>query len=224
MIYNMTMQDAMEQRHTVRHFTATKLSAETIRRLQERTDANNLENDLSIRLIIDNTDALGFFAKLFLGKNVRNYWILAAPDHPDSEEKLGYCGTDLMLYAQTLGLNTWWIGGTYNHNVISAAVKGNRVIGIIAVGYGQTSGKPHNSKQLAAVSQYNGAMPDWFRSGVHAALLAPTALGKQHFSLKGSGTEVSLQCENSNYSDTERGILKYHFELGAGKDHFQWHT
>jgi len=221
-IYNMTMQDAMEQRHTVRHFTATKLSAETIRRLQERTDANNLENDLSIRLIIDNTDALGFFAKLFLGKNVRNYWILAAPDHPDSEEKLGYCGTDLMLYAQTLGLNTWWVGGTYNRKGAQDKSEGAKPVGIIAVGYGQTQGVPHKTKTAEQVSSYDGEAPQWFKDGIEAALLAPTALAKQAFIISGSKSKVSISCDNGIFTGVDTGLVKYHFELGAGKENFEW--
>ena len=218
----MTLQDAMTQRHTVRRFTSAKLPADTVRKLRERTQVNNETYGLSIQLVTNHTDALNLFAKLFMSTNVRNYWILAAPDSADCEEKLGYCGADLMLYAQTLGLNTWWVGGTYNHKMQSFVMQGSKVMGILAVGYGKNAGKPHTSKQLASVSSYDGTMPEWFRSGVNAALLAPTALGKQDFFLKGSGAAADLQCDGSSYSNVERGILKYHFELGAGKENFEW--
>ena len=55
-----------------------------------------------------------------------------------------------------------------------------------------------------------------------AALLAPTANNKQAFFLKGSGKEVHLDCNNSIFTDIDRGIVKYHFEVGAGKDNFVW--
>ena len=45
-----------------------------------------------------------------------------------------------MLYAQTQGLNTWWVGGTFSRKRMEEAAEGKRVIGVIAVGYGATQG------------------------------------------------------------------------------------
>ena len=49
-------------------------------------------------------------------KGVRNYFMVSGnaggDDGIDLDYRLGYVGADLMLYAQTLGLNTWWVGGT----------------------------------------------------------------------------------------------------------------
>ena len=45
---------------------------------------------------------------------MRNCLIMSGPDAPDLDERLGYGGADLMLAAQDLGLNTWWIGGTFS--------------------------------------------------------------------------------------------------------------
>lgn len=45
--------------------------------------------------------------RLTMAKNVREYFLMAGPDAPDLDERLGYAGADLMLYVQTLGLNTW---------------------------------------------------------------------------------------------------------------------
>ena len=81
-----------------------------------------------------------------------------------------------MLFAQTLGLNTWWIGGTFSRKNVEQAVPGKRVIGIVAVGFGVTPGVAHKSKTAAEVSSYEGPAPQWFADGVQAALLAPTAL------------------------------------------------
>lgn len=47
-------------------------------------------------------------------KNAVNYFIMSGKESADLNERLGYVGADLMLYAQTLGLNTWWIGGTFS--------------------------------------------------------------------------------------------------------------
>ena len=54
-------------------------------------------------------------SQLILAKGVRNYFILAGRAAPDLRERLGAAGADLMLFCQTLGLNTWWVGGTYSH-------------------------------------------------------------------------------------------------------------
>ena len=127
-----------------------------------------------------------------------------------------------MLYAQTQGLNTWWVGGTFSRKRMEEAAEGKRVIGVIAVGYGATQGVLHKSKKTEEISSYEGDAPDWFQNGVEAALLAPTALAKQAFFLRGRGRQVSLACENGIFSGADKGIVKYHFELGAGKENFEW--
>lgn len=102
-------------------------------------------------------------------------------------ERLGYAGADLILYAQTLGLNTWWVGGTFNRKRVGERASAERPVGIVAVGLGATQGKPHKSKSAADISSYEGEAPRWFSRGVEAALLAPTALNKQAFKLHGKG-------------------------------------
>ena len=48
-------------------------------------------------------------------------------------------------------------------------------------GYGEGHGVPHKSKPLEALCRTEGPMPDWFRRGMEAALLAPTATNQQKF-------------------------------------------
>ena len=52
--------------------------------------------------------------------------------------------------------------------------------------------------------------------------LAPTALAKQAFTISGTENKVSISCDNSIFTGVDTGLVKYHFELGAGKDNFQW--
>ena len=145
---------------------------------------------------------------------------MAGPDGAD--ELCGYCGADLMLYAQTLGLNTWWVGGTYNRKGAQEKSEGAKPVGIIAVGYGQTQGVPHKTKTAEQVSSYDGEAPKWFKDGIEAALLAPTALAKQAFTISGIENKVSISCDNGIFTGVDTGLVKYHFELGAGKDNFEW--
>ncbi len=219
---NMSMREAMHERHTVRRYTDKAIPAETMKKLRGRIDDNNKKYDLAIRLMVDDTNAFNAAVKLVLAKGVRNYFILAGRDVPDLDERLGYSSADLMLYAQTLGLNTWWVGGTFNRKKVSVMVPDVKVIGVVAVGYGAVQGIPHKTKTSEEVSSYKGEMPDWFRSGVDAALLAPTALAKQAFFIRGEGRTVSITCENGIFSGADRGLVKYHFELGAGRENFEW--
>ena len=97
-----------------------------------------------------------------------------------------------------------------------------KVIGIVVIGYGENQGKPHKSKTVDEISHYDGDMPDWFRAGVEATLLAPTAINRQSFSISGKGNQVSMNYKEGAFSGADLGIGKYHFELGAGKDSFEW--
>lgn len=185
-------------------------------------DNINQSYDLSVELKTEDSSAFNAVIKLVLAKGVRNFFIMAGADAPDLDERLGYCGAGLMLYAQTLGLNTWWVGGTFNRKQMAEISYGNRVAGVVAVGYGKTQGVPHKTKKPEQVGSYSGDAPEWFRQGIDAALLAPTALAKQAFMIKGSENRVAIQCENGIFSGVDTGLVKYHFELGAGKENFEW--
>ena len=99
---------------------------------------------------------------------------------------------------------------------------GEKLCCVIAIGYGSTQGSSHKSKSVEAVSQVDGAMPDWFRKGIEAALLAPTAMNQQKFQFSLNGNQVAAKAGRGFYSKVDLGIAKYHFELGAGKDQFVW--
>lgn len=215
------MKQAMRQRHTVRKFTSEPLSPELISQLNDRVRANNESLGLAISLKVGDESALPGALKLFFAKGVRSYFVLAGSDRPGLDEDLGYASADLMLFAQTLGLSTWWIGGTFSRKSVERAVPGKKVIGIVAVGFGVTSGVAHKSKTAAEVSSYEGPAPQWFADGVQAALLAPTALNKQCFRIVGESGKVSISENSGTFSGADIGIVKYHFELGAGNA-FEW--
>ena len=220
----MTLEEAMRSRHTVRRYTDRRLLGDVEEQLKGRIGQNNRERGLAMSLVTENTEAFGPALRLFLAKGVRNYVILAGRDRPGLEEDLGYCGADVMLFAQTLGLNSWWVGGTYSRKGVgrNAAPEAEKLLGLIALGYGASQGVPHKSKKPEDVAAYEREAPEWFTKGVKALLLAPTALNKQAFTLRGEGRRVSLSCDNGIFSGVDLGIGKYHFELGAGKENFDW--
>jgi hypothetical protein len=105
---------------------------------------------------------------------------------------------------------------------MTEAADGNRVTGVISIGYGATQGVPHKSKKPEEVSTYVGESPQWFKSGIAAALLAPTAKNKQSFTIRGNGRQVLITCNNGEFTGSDLGLVKYHFEVGAGKENFEW--
>ena len=218
----MDMKQAMSERHMVRKYTDKPISIEVVQEINEHLSDVNAKYSTDIQLIRDDNTAFNAAIKLVLAKGVRNYFILAGKAAPDLRERLGMAGADLMLFCQTLGLNTWWVGGTYSHAKIAHKAPRDDVIGIIAVGYGATQGKPHKSKSAQEVATYEGSEPEWFKNGVKAALLAPTALDKQAFKIKGVGDEVSITYEPGTFSGEDLGLVKYHFALGASDHPFNW--
>ena len=192
--------------------------------LNDRIERNNCVYNLTFKLITNNSDGLSSLARLMSNNSVQNYIILAGKDNSDLDKKIGYCGADLILYAQSLGLNTWWCGGMFNgKNALKHLDnKAVRVNGVIAIGYGKTQGVPHKSKTADQVSHFKGDAPGWFKSGIKALLLAPSALNRQPYIVNGEGNKVSLKVKSGTFSQVDLGIGKYFFELGAGKSNFEW--
>lgn len=220
----MNIKEAARRRHTVKKFTDKSISADIVLLLNDKIIQINQSANLDFLLVTGNADGLSNIAKLILSKGVKNYFILAGKESPDLDEKLGYYGTELMLYSQILGLNTWWIGGTYSSKTISKYFKSDEVItkGIIVVGYGETQGVPHKCKRAEKIATYDGIVPQWFREGMEFLLYAPTAYNKQNFIVKGNENKVRLRSESGRFGKIETGIGKYHFEIGAGKGNFEW--
>lgn len=88
--------------------------------------------------------------------------------------------------------------------------------------YGETQGVSHKTKMPADVSETNGAAPDWFERGVKAALCAPTAMNRQKFRFILNENSVQAKAGSGFYTKIDLGIAKYHFEIGAGKENFEW--
>lgn len=220
----MTIKEAIKERHMVRQYTDKAIPADIVELINARIAENNKKYDLELALAVGNSDGIGGMAKLLLSRTVNNYIVLAGADASELDEKLGYCGADLVLYAQTLGLNTWWVGGMFNGKgaLKNLSNKEVRVNGVIAIGYGRTQGVPHKSKTAAEISEYNGDAPQWFVDGVDALLYAPTALNKQPYVVKGEGNKVSISAGDGHFSGIDLGIGKYHFEVGAGRENFEW--
>jgi len=221
----MELMEAMERRHSVRQYTDRPIPAEILTALREEIDACNRAGGLRIQLAAGEPDAFqGILAHY--GKFGRPQLLaLVGPKGADLDEKAGYYGERLVLKAAQLGLDSCWVALTFRRGGCRRAVApGEKLVCVIALGYGETHGVPHKSKPMESLCRTNGGMPDWFRSGMEAALLAPTATNQQKFLLTLEGNVVRAEATGGFYSKVDLGIVKYHFEIGAGKDHFTWKT
>ncbi|MEA4911001.1 MAG: nitroreductase family protein [Oscillospiraceae bacterium] len=220
----MTITEAMQARHAVRAFTDRRIEGETEAALRQAIEEANRESGLHFQLCLNEPEAFQA-SKPHYGsfENCRNY--IAVVARPGSDEACGYYGEKLVLSAQTLGLNSCWVVLTYKKGKAAYdCADGEKLRCVIALGYGKTQGVPHTSKDLAKVCEVSGTMPDWFKAGMAAALLAPTAVNQQKFFFALDADVVSAKTQPSVIGNTklDLGIVKYHFELGAGRDNFRW--
>ena len=217
----MTILEAMQARHSVRSYTDRKIPADIVSRLREEIDACNRESGLSIQLATDEPRAFeGMMAHYGKFTGVRNYIALIGRKSGGLEEQAGYYGERLALLAQTLGLNTCWVAMTFSKGAVKrrcAIGTGEKLACVLALGYGATQGVPHRSKPMEALCKTDGTMPDWFRAGMEAAMLAPTAVNQQKFLITLTGDRAEANSLGGFYSMVDLGIVRYHFEAGSGK-------
>lgn len=220
----MELMEAMRQRHSVRQYEARPIAEEVAAALQEEIDACNREGGLHIQLVRNEPKAFdSFMAHYGKFSGVTDYIALVGPRSGKLDELCGYYGERLVLRAQQLGLNSCWVAMTYKK--IPGAFKvesGEKLTVVIALGYGRTCGEAHASRSASVVSNVGADSPQWFRDGVEAALLAPTAMNQQKFRLTCEGGTVTAKSGSGFYTKVDLGIVKYHFELAAGKESFRW--
>ena len=227
----MTLQEAIQARHSVRAYTGRPLTDEDAQALQVKIEELNRMGQLHIQLIRNEPKAfLGPFARYGKFRNVTDYLVMAGVKADDLDDRIGYYGEQLVLFAQTIGLNTCWVGLSYTKIPDTYVLNEGEVIqAYISIGYGETQGVSHKIKRIDQVSNVSASTPEWFRRGVEAALLAPTAINQQKFSFEYVGNTDGLPQVRAKkgfslvgYTHMDLGIAKYHFEIGAGKDNFNW--
>ena len=222
----MTIQEAILARHSVRQYQVKEIEAEKIAQLQAAIDEANADQRLHLQLVTNEPEAFSHgLAKYGRFSGVSNYIALVCKKGED--ECMGYRGESIVLLAQTLGLNSCWVGLTFQKQPEQYTIdKGEVMMGVIALGYGIDSGVQHPQKPIEKYYKATGTVPEWFLKGVEAAMLAPTAMNMQKFEFEllsdgrvAARTRFSLV---GNYLKLDLGIVKYHFEVGAGAGNFSW--
>lgn len=229
----MILSEAISARHSVRAYTEQPITGYTLDALKQKIDEVNAVAGLHVQLVLDEPKAfLCVMAKYGKFRGVKNYLVMAGKKADDLDERVGYYGEQLVLLAQTLSLNTCWVGVSYSKTPGAFVLdEGEKVACVISIGYGETQGISHKIKSPKDVSNASDITPRWFNEGVKAALLAPTAANQQKFYFEyvgfdGEGKKPKVLAKKGTslvgYTLMDLGIAKYHFEIGAGKDNFDW--
>lgn len=212
------MLEIIKQRHSVRQYDDREIEKEKKEVLLDLVEKINQKNGLNFQICFDEPEAFDTFMAHY-GKfsGVKNYVALVSEKGKD--ELVGYFGEMIVLKAQELGLNTCWVALTYGKGKAKVEMKnGEKIYCVLALGYGKNQGVEHKSKTPEQVSNVSENTPDWFKNGVEASLLAPTAMNQQKFKFIFNEGKVIAKAGVGFYTKIDLGIAKYHFELGAGKN------
>ncbi len=224
----MTDLEAIRARHSVRSYEDRPLSAEDVKAVEKLLAEVNAESGFHFQLILNEEKAFnsGFFGHYGKFENAVNYIVLAAKKGKGVHEKIGYYGAKVVLELQKLGLNTCWVGGTYKK--VKAAYDlsgGERVMSVLTVGYGANPGHASKSKTPEETNRGKALdqTPEWYRNGVKAALLAPSAVNQKKYSFELKRKDkVKAYAGRGIMTDLDLGIARYFFEIGAGKGPEIW--
>ena len=214
----MKLAEAIPLRHSVRTYTDKPVEDGKLAILEEEIKRCNAQSGICMKLVKNAPSVFkSFLARYGKFRNIYNCIVVSTPPTVENGEELcGYYGERLVLLAQALGLNTCWAGMTFSKKAAKKHLpQGHRLVAVIALGYGASQGKPHKSKGYSGVCDVPNP-PDWFRRGVEAALLAPTALNRQNFRISlGDDGKAVFTAGKGTYAKVDLGIIKCHFELAA---------
>lgn len=228
--YNMTLIEAIKARHSVRHYIDKPLPAEIVAELEAEIAKANAKAGLHIQLVREEPKSFNCLINYGQFSGVRNYFVVAGKKSDHLDEDAGYHGEKLVLLSQMLGLNTCWVG--VNYSKIEGTYQLNadeKIVCYIGLGYGNDPGRKHRIKAIEEVSNCSDSTPEWFRRGVEAALLAPTAVNQQKFYFEYCGesdgkglVRAKKTFSMIGYTALDLGIAKCHFEIGAGAENFNY--
>ena len=215
----MEFKDVIYTRRSVRSFEDRQIEQSKLDLLNNLIAECNREGNLHLQLCPDAGDTFGKLLHKAMGlASAPSVIVCVGPDDETLDERVGYYGEKVVLLAQSLGLNSCWVG-MYNKKpggTPAEVAAGERISIVIALGYGKVQGKEHKSKTPDQVITPKGAKPYWFNYGVEMALLAPTAMNQQKFEIKlCDDNSVEIIDKGGPFSAVDKGIVKYHFEVGA---------
>lgn len=164
----MDILELMKERHSVRQYKNQTIESSKREEINSLINAVNAESKLSIQVFYDEPKCFNsFMAHYGKFENVKNY--IAIVGNKNDQEKAGYYGEKIVLKCQELGLNTCWVAMT--HGKSKAEInRGQKLLIIISLGYGETQGVPHKGKRIAELGKADQST-EWFDRGMEAVSL-----------------------------------------------------
>ena len=211
----MEILEIIKSRHSVRQYRNQTIEESKREELNTCIKEANEESHLSIQVFYDEPKCFDSFMAHY-GKftNVGNY--IAIVGNKSDQEKAGYYGEKIVLKCQEMGLNTCWVAMT--HGKSQAKIKkGQKLLILISLGYGDAQGVAHRSKSIKELSHADEET-EWFTKGMEAVCLAPTAMNQQKFLFELKNGVVTAKSLGGFYSKIDLGIAKYHFEAVTGHE------
>ena len=211
----MEILEIIKSRHSVRQYRNQTIEESKREELNTCIKEANEESHLSIQVFYDEPKCFDSFMAHY-GKftNVGNY--IAIVGNKSDQEKAGYYGEKIVLKCQVMGVNTCWVAMT--HGKSQAKIKkGQKLLILISLGYGDTQGVAHRSKSIKELSHADEET-EWFTKGMEAVCLAPTAMNQQKFLFELKNGVVTAKSLGGFYSKIDLGIAKYHFEAVTGHE------
>lgn len=211
----MDMLEVMKNRHSVRQYKDQAIENSKREEINALIKQANADSGLSMQVFYDEPKCFDSFMAHY-GKfvNVKNY--IAIVGTKDQQEKAGYYGEKIVLKCQEMGLNTCWVAMTHGKSQAKIQ-KGQKLLIIISLGYGDNQGVAHKSKSLDVLGKADKET-EWFKKGMEAASLAPTAMNQQKFLFELKNGTVTAKSLGGFYSTIDLGIAKYHFEAVTGHE------
>ena len=224
----MDLLEAIKKRHSVRQYSDKKIEGDIKKDLLDVIDECNKESGLNIQLCLEKEEIFkgNFIARFSSFENVKNCIAIVGKKSKDLDEKTGYYGEKIVIKATQLGLNTCWAAGGYSKSKINIVMeKDEKLVIVIAIGYGIDDGKAHKIKPIEKLGSVKGEMPQWFKKGLESAQLAPTAQNQQKFKfILLNDNVVKAETSFGFFTKIDLGIAKYHFEVGADSTEWSWES
>jgi len=218
----MDIKQAMYERHSVRNYKDEPIKENDVKLINNKIDEINKKSGLHFYLVLNEPNCFSG-NKTHYGdfSCVKNYIVLTGSKNRSVD--VGYYGEELVLYLQSIGINTCWVAVTFNWTKVKRNKDAKRFYLLISIGYGVNNGIKGHSKPLDKLSNITDNSPEWFKKGMEAVALAPSTMHKQqfYFRLNQDNTVTAVPVFGLFYK-IDLGIGMYHFEIGAGKDSFKW--
>lgn len=256
--FNTSIAELIKKRHSVRTYKPEVLDKELKTKLREYAAGIKGPFDSKVRLeLVDSAEladkSAGKIGTYGVIKGAKTYIAGITDKSSRSMEQLGYCMQQMMLYAESLGLGSCWLGGTFKRSQFADMVglKEDELIpAVTPIGYPSEKKAVVESvmRKLAGSDNRKSWNELYFNESLDVALkpeeagdylialemlrLAPSASNKQPWRVLKQGKEYHLILKHTkgygnalgfNIQKVDMGIAMCHFEMTAREAELKGH-